>query len=72
MNFHKKIVVYYYGILFILEINAVLRKFILWDQSLSKGLFCDNSEGLRYFENIFSLSRTFYLINLLTYFVNKY
>ena len=39
MNFHKKIVVYYYGILFILEINTLLRKFILWDQSLSKGLF---------------------------------
>ena len=40
MNFHQKLVVYcildYFGILFILAINFVLREFILWDQILSK------------------------------------
>ena len=53
MNFHKKLVVYYildyFGILFILDINSVLREFILWSQRLLNGLFCENSEGLRYF-----------------------
>ena len=42
MNFHQKLVVYY-----ILDLNSVLRKFILWDQRLLKELFCENSEGLR-------------------------
>ena len=48
MNFYQKLVVYYIldysGILFILDINSVLREFILWDQRHSKGLFCENSE----------------------------
>ena len=43
MNFHQKLVAYYildyFGILFILDINSVLREFILWDQRLSEGLF---------------------------------
>ena len=50
MNFHQKLVVYYildyFGILFILDRNSVLRKFILWDQTF-EGLFCESSEGLR-------------------------
>ena len=48
MNFHQKLVVYYtcyildyFGILFILDIDSMLREFILWDQRLSKGLFCE-------------------------------
>ena len=45
MNFHQKLVVYYIldysGILFVLYINSVLRELILWDQRLSKGLFCE-------------------------------
>ena len=52
MNFHKKLVVYYilayFGILFLLDLNSVLIEFILWDQGLLKGLFCENSKGLRY------------------------
>ena len=36
VNFHQKLVVYYildyFGILFILDINSVLREFILRDQ----------------------------------------
>ena len=52
MSFPQKLVVYnvldYFGILFILEINYVLREFILWDQRLLKGLFCLTSEELRY------------------------
>ena len=43
MNFHQKLVVYYildyFGILFILDLNSVLREFILWDQRLVKGFF---------------------------------
>ena len=46
MNFHRKLVVYYildyFGILFILDLNFVLREFILWDQILSKGLVLRN------------------------------
>ena len=41
VNFHQKLVVYYildyFGILFILDLNCVLREFILWDQILLKG-----------------------------------
>ena len=52
MNFHQKLVVYhildYFGILFILDLNSVLRDFILWDQRLLKDCFVKNSEGLRY------------------------
>ena len=52
MNFHQKLVVYYildyFGILFILDINSVRREFISRDQRLLKGLFCENSVGLRY------------------------
>ena len=52
MNFRQILVVYYildyFGILFILDINSVLIEFILWDQRLYKGFFCENSEGLRY------------------------
>ena len=40
MNFHQKLVVYYtfdnFWLLFILDINSMLREFILWDQRLSK------------------------------------
>ena len=40
MNFHQKLVVYYildyFGILFILDLNSVLREFILLDQRLLK------------------------------------
>ena len=53
MSFTQKLGVYfvldYFRILFILDINTVLITSILWDQRLSKGLFCENSEGLRYF-----------------------
>ena len=46
MNFHQKLVVYYiwnyFGILFILDLNFVLREFILWDQILSKGFVLRN------------------------------
>ena len=46
MNFHQKLAVYYildhFGILFILDINSVLREFILWDQRLSKGFVLRN------------------------------
>ena len=51
MNFHQKLVVYYildYFGIFILDINSVLREFILWDQRLLKDCFVKNSEGLRY------------------------
>ena len=52
MSFHQKLVVYYildyYRILFILDINSVLREFILWDQILLKVCFVKKSEGLRY------------------------
>ena len=45
MNFQQKLVVYYilnyFGILFILDINSVLREFILWDRTLLKGMFCE-------------------------------
>ena len=43
MSFHQKLVVYYildyFGMLFILDINSVLREFILGDQRLLKGCF---------------------------------
>ena len=46
MYFHQKLVVYYildyFGILFILDLNFVLREFILWDQILSKGFVLRN------------------------------
>ena len=46
MNFHQKLVVYYildyFGILFILDLNFVLREFILWDQILSHGFVLRN------------------------------
>ena len=52
MNFHQKLVMYYildyFGILFILNINSVLREFILWDQRLLKDCAMKKSEGLRY------------------------
>ena len=52
MSFHQKLVVYYildyFGILFILGINSVLRELILWVQRLLKDCFVQNSEGLRY------------------------
>ena len=45
MSFHHKVVMHYilnyFGILFILDINSVLREFILWDQRLFEGLFCE-------------------------------
>ena len=55
----------YLGILFILDINSVLREFILWDQRLLKDCFVKNSEGLRHC--LFIVSLFFVLI-----FVNKY
>ena len=46
VNFHQKLVVYfildYFGILFILDLNSVLREFILWDQRLLKGFVLRN------------------------------
>ena len=46
MNFHQKLVVYYildyFGILFILDLNSVLREFIWWDQRLLKGFILRN------------------------------
>ena len=52
MNFHQKLVVYYIldyiEILLILDINSVLREFILWDQKLLKDYFVKSSVGLRY------------------------
>ena len=46
MNFHQKLTVYYkldyFGILFILDLNSVLREFILWDQRLLKGFVLRN------------------------------
>ena len=45
MNFYQKLVVHYildyFGILFILDIDSVLREFILWDKRLWKGFFCE-------------------------------
>ena len=73
MNFHQKLVVYYildyFGILFILDLNSVLREFIWWDQILLKGLFDENSEGLIkvLLNNIFSVLNfvlIFLLINI--------
>ena len=43
----------------------MLREFILWDQRLSKGLFCENSEGLKYLKIIFSLSKTLFIFLLI-------
>ena len=60
MSFHQKLVVYsildYFGILFILDVNSVLREFILWDQRLLKDCFLKNSEGPRNCSITFSLS----------------
>ena len=46
MNFHQKLVVYYildyFWILFILNVNSVVREFILWDQRIFEGLFSEN------------------------------
>ena len=46
MNFYQKLVayyiLYYFGILFILEIIYVLIEFILWDQILSEGFVLRN------------------------------
>ena len=43
MNFHQKLVVYYIldylGVVFILDINSVLKEFILLDQRLLNELF---------------------------------
>ena len=53
MNFHQKLAVYYildyFGILFILDLNSVLREFIVWDQRLLKDCFVKNSEELYIF-----------------------
>ena len=46
MYFHQKLVVCYildyFGKLFILDLNFVLREFILWDQRLLKGFIVRN------------------------------
>ena len=51
MNFHQILIVYYildyFEILFILDINSVLRKFILLDQRLLKGVFCEKFLGTK-------------------------
>ena len=43
MNFHQKLVMYtilyYFGVVFIFDINSVIREFILWAQRLLKELF---------------------------------
>ena len=72
VNFHQILVVYYildyFGILFILDINSVLREFILWNQSLLKGLFCEKIWGTKVLLNyIFSV-----LNFVLIFFVHKY
>ena len=45
MSSHHKLDVYYildyFLILSILDINSVLREFILWDQRLFEGLYCE-------------------------------
>ena len=45
VKINQKLVVYYIsdysGISFKLGINTVIREFILWDQRLSQGLFCE-------------------------------
>ena len=52
MSFHQKLVVYYIfdnrRIVFMLDINSVLREFISWDQRLLKGCLVKNPGGLRY------------------------
>ena len=64
MNFHEKLVVYYilnyFGILFILDINSVLRNSYCGIRDFRRDYFVKNSEGLRYFKIIFSLSRTLF------------
>ena len=48
MSFHQNLVVYYIldnvWILFSLDINSVLREFILWEQRLLKDCFVKTSE----------------------------
>ena len=48
MSFHQNLVVYYildyFRILFSLDINSVLREFILWEQRLLKDCFVKTSE----------------------------
>ena len=45
VSFHQKLVVYYilnsFGIIFILDLNSMLREFILWNQRLLKDCFCE-------------------------------
>ena len=72
MSFHQKLVVYYildyFGISFILGIHSVLREFILWDQRLFEGLFCEKFWGTKILLNsIFSVLNIvliFLLINI--------
>ena len=65
VNFHQKLVVYYildyFGMLFILDINSVLREFILWDQRL---LFCEELSTFKLYFLCLELC--------LNFFVNKY
>ena len=67
MNFHQKLVVYYildyFGILFILGIISVLREFILWDQRLFEGLFCE-----KFWETKVLLNSIFSVLNFVLIF----
>ena len=72
MNFHQKLVVYdildYFGILFILDLNSLLREFILLVQRLLKGFVFRNI--LRDLGNV----KLYFLCLELcfNFFVNKY
>ena len=69
MSFHQKLVVYYildyFGILFTLDINYVLRAFILWDQRPFQGLFCEKIGGNKVLLNSIFSVLNFVLIFLL-------
>ena len=56
-----------FGISFVLDINSVLTEFICGIRDFRRDCFEKYSEGVRYFQIIFSLSGT-----LFQFFVNKY
>ena len=56
----------YFGILFVLDLNSMLREFILWDHRLLKRLFCEKIIRTKVLlNNIFSVLNIgfFLLIN---------
>ena len=72
MNFHQKLVVYeildYFGILFILDLNSLLREFILWVQRLLKGFVLRNT-----LRDLGTVKLYFLCLELcFKFFVNKY